>query len=118
MAVRTGREIQTARGHAPVTEHDGTHRLWGGRFASGPAPSLEELNRSLPIDGRLWSEDIEASRAWVQALCRAGVLDPVEAAQLDRGLRNVHGRLAGGIPAGATDEHPVPDTSDERHGRR
>ena len=51
---------------APVTERGGTHRLWGGRFTSGPAPSLDELNRSLPIDARLWSEDIEASRAWVQ----------------------------------------------------
>lgn len=104
MALGAGPEKRAARGHAPVTEQGGTHRLWGGRFASGPAPSLEELNRSLPIDGRLWSEDIEASRAWVQALCRAGVLEPVEAAQLDRGLRHVHGRLAAGIPAGATDE--------------
>jgi argininosuccinate lyase len=94
----------TRNTQAPVTERGGTHRLWGGRFASGPAPSLDELNRSLPIDARLWSEDIEASRAWVQALCRAGVLERVEAARLDRGLRTVHTRLAAGIPADAPDE--------------
>jgi argininosuccinate lyase len=81
-----------------------THRLWGGRYAGGPAPSLDELNRSLPIDHRLWSEDIEASRAWVQALARANVLDRVEAATLDRGLHCVHARLAAGIPADAHDE--------------
>ncbi|HSH45557.1 MAG TPA: hypothetical protein VK966_06860 [Longimicrobiales bacterium] len=26
-------------------------RLWGGRFASGPAPELDRLNRSLPLTG-------------------------------------------------------------------
>ena len=80
------------------------HRLWGGRYASGPAPSLDELNRSLPVDSRLWSEDIEASRAWVEALCRAGVLTLDEAAQLDAGLAAVRERIAGGEAGGATDE--------------
>jgi argininosuccinate lyase len=79
-------------------------RLWGGRYAAAPAPSLEELNRSLPVDGRLWSEDIEASRAWVQALCRAGVLTPEETSTLDGGLLAVRARIAGGETAGATDE--------------
>jgi argininosuccinate lyase len=81
-----------------------SHRLWGGRFAAGPAPSLDELNRSLPVDGRLWSEDIEASRAWVQALCRAGVLTGDDASTLDDGLRAVGTRIADGETAGATDE--------------
>ncbi len=70
------------------------HRLWGGRYAAGPAPALEELNRSLPVDRRLWREDIEASRAWVQGLARADVLDAEEARELDRGLRAVATRLA------------------------
>lgn len=73
---------------------DPGHRLWGGRFAAGPAPSLEELNRSLPVDRRLWREDIEASRAWVQALARADVLTVAEARALDTGLRKVRDRLA------------------------
>ncbi len=69
------------------------HRLWGGRFATGPAPALDELNRSLPIDRRLWREDIEASRAWVQALARADVLSREDARTLDAGLRQVAERL-------------------------
>jgi argininosuccinate lyase len=73
---------------------DGGHRLWGGRFAAGPAPALDELNRSLPVDRRLWREDIEASRAWVQALARADVLTLEEARELDAGLRAVADRLA------------------------
>lgn len=82
----------------------GDHRLWGGRYATGPAPTLDELNRSLPIDRRLWSEDVEASRAWVQALLRASVLTPAEAETLDRGLQTIHDRLAEAFPENAPDE--------------
>ena len=79
-------------------------RLWGGRYATGPAPTLEELNNSLPVDRRLWREDIEASRAWVQALLRADVLTRAEAQSLDRGLLAVHARLADSFPDDAPDE--------------
>src|SRR4051812_30854480 len=80
------------------------HRLWGGRHGGAPATSLDELNRSLPIDVRLWWEDIEGSRAWVQALARAGVLQREEARTLDYGLRNVSDRIADGAAVGAPDE--------------
>jgi argininosuccinate lyase len=80
------------------------HRLWGGRFTGGPARSLEELNRSLDVDRRLWAEDIEGSRAWVQALLRAGVLTTDEAHALDAGLREVAARLEQDFPEAATDE--------------
>jgi len=79
-------------------------RLWGGRFAAGPAPSLEQLNRSLDVDRRLWREDIEGSRAWVQGLLRAGVIDADEARILDGGLRSVAQRFATAFPEDATDE--------------
>jgi argininosuccinate lyase len=81
-----------------------SHRLWGGRFEGGPAASLDDLNRSLPVDQRLWREDIEGSRAWVQALARANVLTRSEAQQLDSGLLLVARRLAAGMPADASDE--------------
>lgn len=80
------------------------HRLWGGRFATGPAPTLDALNRSLPVDARLWSEDIEGSRAWVEALAGIGILTAEEAAALDRGLRAVHDRLARGSIESEPDE--------------
>ena len=80
------------------------HRLWGGRHGGAPAASLDDLNRSLPVDIRLWIEDIEGSRAWVQALTRAGVLQVDEATTLDAGLRAVAARIAGGAAAGAPDE--------------
>jgi argininosuccinate lyase len=80
------------------------HRLWGGRFDAAPALSLEELNRSLDVDRRLWREDIEGSCAWVQGLLRAGVLDVSEAATLDAGLRRVGQTLERAFPVDATDE--------------
>lgn len=80
------------------------HRLWGGRHGGAPAASLDDLNRSLPTDIRLWWEDIEGSRAWVQALSRAGVLEREEARTLDYGLRAVSDRIAAGAAVGAPDE--------------
>ncbi|HET9982642.1 MAG TPA: argininosuccinate lyase [Longimicrobiales bacterium] len=80
------------------------HRLWGGRFSVGPAPALEELNRSLPVDRRLWAEDVQGSRAWVEALARADVLTRAEARSLDAGLLRVADRLAAGDAADADDE--------------
>jgi argininosuccinate lyase len=89
---------------APSSADGAAHRLWGGRFASGPAPALDELNRSLPIDQRLWREDVAGSRAWAQALQRAGVLTEQEATTLDRGLLAVRDRLAAGAARDAVDE--------------
>ena len=88
----------------PPGDGAGAQRLWGGRFGGGPAASLEELNRSLPMDVRLWREDIEGSRAWVQALLRVGVLEGGEAAALDAGLERVGARLAAGAAEHADDE--------------
>ncbi|HSJ11033.1 MAG TPA: argininosuccinate lyase, partial [Longimicrobiales bacterium] len=68
------------------------------------APSLEELNRSLDVDRRLWREDVEGSRAWVQALMRADVLTTDEARTLDAGLRRVAHVLENDFPEDARDE--------------
>lgn len=70
-------------------------RLWGGRFAAEPSAEMDRLNRSLPVDQRLWREDVEGSRAWAAALGRAGVVSTQEAAHLDEGLERVALRLAG-----------------------
>jgi argininosuccinate lyase len=68
-------------------------RLWGGRFRAGPAPEMDRLNRSLPIDRRLWREDVEGSQAWATALAAAEVISEREATQLRSGLDRVAERL-------------------------
>jgi argininosuccinate lyase len=50
-------------------------RLWGGRFAEGPAEAAWALGRSVDVDARLWREDIAGSRAHADELLRVGVLD-------------------------------------------
>ena len=72
----------------------GSQRLWGGRFAAEPSVEMDRLNRSLPVDQRLWKEDIAGSRAWAAALGKAGVLTEQEASELRRGLDQVEQRLA------------------------
>jgi argininosuccinate lyase len=78
--------------------------MWGGRFALGPAEALNALNRSLPVDHRLWPQDVAASKAWVHALARAGVLAPAEELALLDGLDRTAERLADGAAVGAPDE--------------
>jgi argininosuccinate lyase len=70
-------------------------KLWGGRFAAEPAPEMDRLNRSLPVDLRLWREDVAGSQAWASAIAAAGVITHAEWLQLQAGLDAVAARLEG-----------------------
>jgi argininosuccinate lyase len=70
-------------------------RLWGGRFTAEPSLEMDQLNRSLPVDRRMWREDVAGSRAWATALGCAGVIGQEEAAALCDGLERVAERLEG-----------------------
>jgi argininosuccinate lyase len=87
-----------------MSNESGTHKLWGGRFAGGPSPLLDAINRSIGTDFRLWPHDIRLSRAWARALGDAGVLTGEEAEQLRAGLERVGARIAEGAQPVATDE--------------
>ncbi|NIQ57328.1 MAG: argininosuccinate lyase, partial [Gemmatimonadetes bacterium] len=78
--------------------------MWGGRFGSVTAAALDALNRSLPVDQRLWPYDVKAAGAWVAALHGAGVLTAEEEGRLSAGLERVAERLADGAAVGAPDE--------------
>jgi argininosuccinate lyase len=81
--------------------------LWGGRFEERPSSEMDRLNRSLPVDRRLWREDVRVSAAWATALEEAGVLSARDGAALRSGLDEVAGQLAGwsaGEWDGAEDE--------------
>jgi argininosuccinate lyase len=49
-------------------------KLWGGRFASGPADAMAALSLSTHFDWQLATYDIAGSRAHARALHRAGLL--------------------------------------------
>jgi len=78
--------------------------MWGGRFAGAMDPRLDRLNRSLPVDRRLWREDLATNRAWVCALERCGVLGAADRETLLGGLAKVEAALAGGAADAAPDE--------------
>ena len=81
-----------------------SHQLWGGRFSGGPHPALEEVNRSIGVDFRLWPFDIALSKAWAAALVGARVLSRPEAARIQRGLDRVARRIRAGEQPVRSDE--------------
>ena len=74
-------------------ETDPERALWGGRFSGGMAPEMIPFNLCLPVDGRLWREDIRGSAAWARALGGAGVLSEKEVSDLHQGLDAVAQRI-------------------------
>jgi argininosuccinate lyase len=61
-----------------VTASQSSTRLWGGRFAGGPAEALARLSVSVQFDWRLAPYDLAASRAHARVLARAGLLNSDE----------------------------------------
>lgn len=78
--------------------------LWGGRFADGPAPELDQVNRSLPYDWRLWPFELQVNRAWLDELVRIEVLPAETADTLQRGLERIASRFETGSPMLERDE--------------
>src|SRR5512139_2978553 len=64
-------------------------KLWGGNYSEQPDAGFWEFNRSFGFDRRLLYEEVAASRAYVKALQRCGVLSAADAGALDDGLKQV-----------------------------
>ena len=60
--------------------------LWSGRFDNAPNAEVFDFGKSLPVDKRLIDDDITGSRAWAQALGRAGVLSATDTDAIVSGL--------------------------------
>jgi argininosuccinate lyase len=74
----------------------GATRLWGGRFAGGPADALAKLSVSVHFDWRLAPYDIAGSRAHARVLARAGLLDADELGQMLAALDDLEAACASG----------------------
>ena len=70
--------------------------MWGGRFASGPAEIMEEINASIDFDRKLAMQDIAGSQAHVAMLAAQGVVTPADAEAIAAGLAQVKGEIEAG----------------------
>ncbi|WP_029942088.1 argininosuccinate lyase [Sphingomonas astaxanthinifaciens] len=73
--------------------------MWGGRFAAGPSEIMQAINNSLPVDRRLWREDLAGSRAHAAMLRDCGIIDADDAAAILSGLDTIEAEFeANGVP--------------------
>jgi argininosuccinate lyase len=81
--------------------------LWGGRFASGPAPELAALSKSTQFDWQLAPYDIAGSRAHARALASAGYLDEAELDGMIAALDQLEADVADGTFVAAESDEDV-----------
>ncbi|NLU66284.1 argininosuccinate lyase [Streptomyces sp. HNM0574] len=82
-------------------------RLWGGRFADGPAEALEKLSASVHFDWRLAPYDIAGSRAHARVLHQAGLLTEDELTRMLAGLDQLERDVADGSFTGTVADEDV-----------
>ncbi|MEV0011930.1 argininosuccinate lyase [Streptomyces sp. NPDC051840] len=82
-------------------------RLWGGRFADGPAEALAKLSASVHFDWRLAPYDIAGSRAHARVLTKAGLLTEDELNRMIEGLDALEAAVADGSFTGTIADEDV-----------
>lgn len=73
-----------------------SNRMWGGRFQTGPAEIMEEINASIDFDRRLWAQDIRGSLAHARMLAATGILEQSDVDQITDGLKRIKGEIEAG----------------------
>jgi argininosuccinate lyase len=71
-------------------------KTWGSRFQSATHPLVEAYTLSLPVDRRLWREEIAASIAHARMLGRQRIIPRADAAAIVRGLEDVRREIEAG----------------------
>ena len=71
--------------------------VWNSRFADRDQDDVfENLNQSVGVDGRMFREEIRATRAHAKALLGAGIYDEDEWKAVDEALTRIEAEIAGG----------------------
>jgi argininosuccinate lyase/amino-acid N-acetyltransferase len=83
------------------------HRsVWQGRVAAPLDPRARVLNDSLPVDQRLWPEELALSRAYARSLAECGVMTAAEADALNAACDQLEDGLhAGAVALAGEDVH-------------
>jgi argininosuccinate lyase len=84
-------------GHDPyVRRFAMSNKMWGGRFETGPAAIMEEINASIGFDQKLWRQDIQGSKAHAAMLATQGIISADDNAAIQKGLAAVAAEIEGG----------------------
>src|SRR6201996_2021690 len=73
-----------------------TNKLWGGRFAAGPAAIMRRINASIDFDKRLYAEDIAGSKAHCAMLVAQRIISPEDGAAIAGGLDRIKDEIERG----------------------
>lgn len=73
-----------------------SNQMWGGRFASGPAAIMEEINASIGFDKKLYKEDIKGSSAHAAMLAAQGIISAADYDEIEKGLKNILAEIESG----------------------
>ncbi|MBX9976389.1 argininosuccinate lyase [Cytobacillus firmus] len=72
-------------------------KLWGGRFSKREDEIMEKFNSSLPVDNRLYYEDITGSIAHAKMLVKCKLLTESEGDLLISGLESIMSDIDSGV---------------------
>ena len=70
--------------------------LWGGRFSKAIDDIAHRFSSSIAVDSKLWREDIRGSIAHARMLGSTGIILPVEADAIIKGLEAIAGEIERG----------------------
>lgn len=71
-------------------------KMWGGRFAGGPAAIMRRINASIDFDRRLYAQDIRGSQAHCRMLAAQKMISAEDAAAILGGLDTVLAEIEAG----------------------
>ncbi|HEY1876405.1 MAG TPA: argininosuccinate lyase [Rhizomicrobium sp.] len=73
-----------------------TNKMWGGRFATGPADIMREITPSIDFDKRLAAEDLAGSRAHCRMLANEGIISKDDGQAILDGLTVIEKEIVEG----------------------
>ena len=73
-----------------------SNQMWGGRFASGPAAIMEEINASIGFDKKLYAQDIRGSIAHATMLAHQGIITGEDKDKIVHGLNTILSEIESG----------------------
>jgi len=95
------------------TNEKASARLWGGRFRTDTDPVMVKFNNSIGFDKKMWSQDIEGSKAYAKALKKTGILSLDDMESILDGLEKVRMEWASGTFAIQSSDEDI-HTANER----